>query len=358
MIMQAGYSPVARRHILESALCGTCHTVITPTVDGNGAVVGEFVEQAAYLEWVVSDFPGEGKTCQSCHMPVLKDSIGRPAAQYIAHRPNNAFPFPPTSPRTPFGQHFLVGGNAPMLQLLAQQFPNEAGMLSANLERTRESLSGSLSLELNGNREEGGVNVRVKVINNTGHKLPTAYPSRRVWLHLSLLDAGGRLLFDSGSCDPRTGRINGIGDWEPHRDTIRDASEVMIYETETADTDGKLTVTLLRAARALKDNRLLPRGFDERRGLPEGINPASIASVGTADDNNFRPGSDEVEYQIATGSAAGPYRVVLEALYQSIKPSHVASMDAQHSAEEATFMGLYQNNRSPAVMARQEILVR
>jgi cytochrome c554/c'-like protein len=357
MRMSSGFTPALGTHVLDSALCGTCHTVITPTVNSEGEIVGEFVEQSPFLEYLVSDLPAEGIGCQSCHMPQLSDPIGRPVSQYIAHRPNSG-PFPPTSPRQPFGQHFLTGGNAPMLRLMAQETPENSEALSENLERTREYLANAISLELTGSRKAEELEIRVQVKNNTGHKLPTAFPSRRIWLHLSVVDSAGSRVFDSGAWDPRTGEIAGVGDFEPHREKIDDPTEVMIYESEMADTDGNLTVTLLRAARNLKDNRILPRGFDLRRPLPDGISAASIAPAGIGSDEDFLPGSDGVEYEIVVGEGAGPYRVTVEALYQSVKPGHAAAMNGGHSAEEANFLRLFASNRAPATMARAEILVR
>ena len=110
MLHHTGYEPVESRHVLDSALCGTCHTVITPTLDRAGNPAGEFVEQAPYLEWLAGSYSDEGRTCQSCHMPLLRNGKGQLEASYIAHRPPGG-PFPPTSPRTPFGRHSFSGGN-------------------------------------------------------------------------------------------------------------------------------------------------------------------------------------------------------------------------------------------------------
>jgi hypothetical protein len=88
------------------------------------------------------------------------------------------------------------------------------------------------------------------------------------------------------------------------------------------------------------------------------VSSGSIAPVGVENDDNFLPGTDEVEYKVALAGSSGPYRVVVEALYQSVGPSHTAAMDAGHSAEEATFLNLFQENNAPVVMARQELLVR
>jgi hypothetical protein len=46
------------------------------------------------------------------------------------------------------------------------------------------------------------VNVRVRVVNLTGHKLPTGYPEgRRMWIHLVVTDAFRQTIFESGRYD-------------------------------------------------------------------------------------------------------------------------------------------------------------
>ncbi|MGC8781083.1 MAG: hypothetical protein ACP5UQ_09485, partial [Anaerolineae bacterium] len=58
--------------------------------------------------------------------------------------------------------------------------------------------------------------------------------------------------------------------FEPHYDLITAADQVQIYEPIMGDHEGKVTYTLLRAARYLKDNRLLPAGADKAK-LPADI---------------------------------------------------------------------------------------
>ena len=48
----------------------------------------------------------------------------------------------------------------------------------------------------------------ISIENLGGHKLPTAYPSRRVWLHLTVRDSRGNALFESGALHP-DGSIEG-----------------------------------------------------------------------------------------------------------------------------------------------------
>src|SRR5438094_1214035 len=65
-----GFHPTeAAEHIRDSALCGTCHTLITETLGS-----GSFPEQMPYLEWLHSDYPNKS-TCQSCHMPEVHEAV-------------------------------------------------------------------------------------------------------------------------------------------------------------------------------------------------------------------------------------------------------------------------------------------
>jgi hypothetical protein len=48
--------------------------------------------------------------------------------------------------------------------------------------------------------------------------------------------------------------------------------------------------------------------------------------------------------------------VTVRVLFQSVKPSHLAGMDAARSTQEATFLGLYPRHSAPTLM-REQILV-
>ena len=362
MIANSGYTPAEGAHILESALCGSCHTVITPTLEAGGRAVGEFVEQGPFLEWLRSAYPAEGSTCQRCHAATLRDDQGRNLGQYIAHTPGGGR-FGPTRPRSPFGLHFFNGANLQGLGMFKELYPAEAEAISLIEQRTRQSLAGSLTLAVAARLAANVLEADVDVINRTGHKLPTGFPSRRLWLHVTLRDRDGAVLYDSGGFDEASGEIRGLGEgsaaaYEPHHDLITRSSQVAVYEAEMRGPDGARTLSLLRGAVYLKDNRILPRGYDPSRPLPQGVAANSIAPAGVEGDSDFLPGSDRVHYRIAAAaSAPAPLRLTVEALYQSVKPSHAAAMEAGRSREEAVFLELYPRHRSPAVVSRQELVV-
>ncbi|MBL8177748.1 MAG: hypothetical protein JNK48_23930 [Bryobacterales bacterium] len=321
MQMHTGYEPVESKHVLESAMCGSCHTVITHAPDGR-----EFIEQAPYLEWLASDFAKEGKTCQSCHMPV------EPREMYIAHRPMGG-PFPPTSPRKPFGLHLLIGGNYLVPRMMAETNAGEAATLQRTSERALENLRKAVRLDARVKWTGGRAVVEVHLENRTGHKLPTAYPSRRMWLEVVAKDAQGKVLFASGREAPKAG--------QPHRDVIRNEDEAMVWEAVMADAGGAPTHTLLTAAQYGKDNRILPRGFR--------LGDWPVGPVGVGGDGNFRGGSDTVIYDVAMG--AKPARVEVRVWYETIKPEHGSVIAGGESAEMRAFAALYAKHRAAALMS-------
>ena len=57
--------------------------------------------------------------------------------------------------------------------------------------------------------------------------------------------------------------------YEPHYAKIAESGQVQIYEAILGDSNGAPTTGLLSAVRYLKDNRLLPRGFDKAGASPD-----------------------------------------------------------------------------------------
>ena len=126
------------------------------------------------------------------------------------------------------------------------------------------------------------------------------------------------MLFESGAVEP-TGLIAGNDNdrdgtqVEPHYTQITTADQVQIYESVMSDSTGRPTTGLLNGVRFLKDNRLLPRGFDKATAGPD------IAVVGdAAADADFAGGRDRVRYVVNVGAAEGPYQVDAELRFQPI----------------------------------------
>lgn len=281
MLMHTTMAPVASAHVLRPELCATCHTVITPILDAQGRSRGDFYEQTPYLEWRASDGGGTGLTCQQCHMPDLEEE------EYIAHRPPGG-PFPPTRPRKPFARHEFTGGNVQVLE-----------RSGGNADTTRRRLEGAVNLKAEAAPEGGAMVLRVTLSNMTGHKLPTGFPGRRLWLRVTGWDQTGRELFSSGG--------PGTNFRQPHRNWIAASGEAMVWEARMKGP------SLLLDAAWEKDNRILPSGFDASRVRIEGVDGARLAPVGVGDDSDFLPGSDQVGYRLPARTA----RIRVEACFLS-----------------------------------------
>jgi len=177
--------------------------------------------------------------------------------------------------------------------------------------------------------------------NLSGHKLPTGYPSRRVWLHVLVRDRNGKVLFESGAVDS-TGLIAGNDNdrdglqVEPHYTQITSADQVQIYESVMSDSTGRPTTGLLNGVRFLKDNRLLPRGFDKATAGRD------IAVIGeAAADADFAGGADRVRYVVNVGAAEGPYQVDAELRFQPIAYRWAQNLTPYDASEAKRFVRYY-----------------
>lgn len=357
----SGFIPQQSAHVAEAELCGACHNLVTPYLDAAGQVAGEFPEQAVYSEWLNSEYK-ETQSCIDCHMPVAQGGV----QLSITGGP----------PRAPFSQHTFAGGNAFMLRLLHKN--GEAlGIASHpdNLEqaiRAAEQIVGeqaaSLSLEnftlqgsaLQGSALQGSVlQGDVVIASLTGHKFPAGYPSRRAWLHITVRDAAGAVVFESGAVD-ESGRIAGNDNdddparFETHYQRLESADQVQIYETILLDTDGAVTTKLLRAAQYAKDNRILPLGFDQQNATSD-----TLVFGDAAEDADFTAGGDRLKLALDLGEAQGPFTVQVELLYQSIGARWAQNLMSEESAESQAFARYYASVPNlPLVASTAELVVR
>ena len=371
----AGWEPTEGRHVLESALCATCHTLFTDAHHADGTPVGSRLpEQMAYLEWRNSVYDTErddplpmARSCQTCHMP-QHDVDGVAIATRLARHPMGR-DFPPLRDRQPFGRHVFVGGNTlvpAMLrdhgEVLGAQAPPEAfaatrALALDQLEQRSARLSTGEPTHLG-----GLLRLPVNVVPLTGHKLPTGHPTRRVWLRAVVRDAAGRVLTSVGEHDDQ-GRIVGMdgvplpaelrgGPVYPHRQTLRpDAPQV--WQSLMADAAGEPTWLLLRGARYLKDDRLLPRGWSATHADAEHTAPAGVAG-----DEDFTGGSDGLLLELPVPDAAGPLRVELSLLYQTLGARWAAELLAYDTPQVREFAAYWAlADRTPVTLARLELTV-
>jgi hypothetical protein len=275
---------------LSSDMCGTCHNVTTPIVDGtpfrtlidaSGTDTGiPFPIERTYTEWLSSDHaaalfadgiedeptpdvPGvrivNQQTCQACHMP---------APQPSAEAPDEEFRMCFFGPDR--GQdasvHAFVGANTWVPKILKGEFPELGRELAfdqtvAWAQQMLSEQSARVAAEGVLSKDGGQLTVQVRVTNLAGHKLPTGYAEgRRMWLALEVRDADGALVFEDGAWDPATGDLHSSaqtrvyevkhGIWDP-----------VAEECSTRDDQGRDEFHFVLNNCIAKDNRIPPLGF-------------------------------------------------------------------------------------------------
>ena len=340
MVNNTGYTPTYSAHVSDSALCASCHDLKTPFVDSFGDVASttpesQFPEQMPYTEWQQSIFNDTGsnpQSCQDCHMPKTTSKV--------SNRPIWL------GTKDGFAKHHLVGANTTMLTLLrdnAAQLDVTSPNMDLGIDRARAMLQSSVSLNIvSASVTNGVLEARVRLDNNSGHKTPSGYPSRRMWLHFKVTDSNNNVVFESGRMNA-DGSIVGVDvddtrttPFEPHYKLIEKEVEVQVYEPVMGDSDGNVTYTLLRGARYLKDNRLTPKGFN-KFAVPD-----DVAVLGdAANDANFNQGSDEITYRFDV-AASGDLTVSVALNYQTIGYGFLQDLYSDVDLEQVqTFKAMY-----------------
>lgn len=353
-----GITPLFAPHIADAGLCAGCHTLITKTVDLNGAFTGNtFVEQATYHEWLNSryDEDHDNLTCQGCHIPELTDEIIISA--------NYQF----LTPKSPFGLHELAGANVPMLKLLrdnrtalginaeAEHFDSTIAATLRMLQQKTLDLSLSAA-DLNGDT----VQFDVGLLNKAGHKFPSGYPSRRAWIEFEVKNASGETVFHSGRYNPDFSLPDEDANYEPHYNFINQPDQVQIYELVPGDVTGNFTNVLERGHIGLKDNRLVPKGFS----LNDPVYDTTTVIGAALSDPDFNHGADGLEgsgtdivhYRLPLDGYEGAFTVTARVWYQTLPPKWMMPIFALSSPAIDSFKVMFDAaDRSPILVAEKTL---
>jgi hypothetical protein len=195
----------------------------------------------------------------------------------------------------------------------------------------------------------------VEVKNLAGHKLPTAYPSRRAWLHVQVKDNAGTILFESGAIRDDGSIVGNDNDidgsqYEPHYTEITSGDQVQIFEPVILDFKDEVTTGLLYGVRYAKDNRLLPRGFDK---MEAGSDVA--VNGGAAQDDDFVAGSDRVRYSVSLSNGGRASEVTVRLMYQSIGYRWAQNLKSYDAFETNRFVGYYEENAGDSAVVLAQV---
>ena len=156
-------------------------------------------------------------------------------------------------------------------------------------------------------------------------------------------DRSGAIVFESGAVT-REGSIHGNDNdadparAEPHHTEITSPGAVQIYESIMVDPKGAITTGLLKATGYVKDNRLLPRGFNKATAAKD------VAVHGAAaTDTDFTAGGDRVRYVIATAAAQGPFTVDMALNFQPIAYRWAQNLKHYDAVETRRFVSYFES---------------
>ena len=179
------------------------------------------------------------------------------------------------------------------------------------------------------------------------------------WLNLQVLDADGRIVFESGKLNPDGSIVGNDNDadpskFEPYYSAITQMGQVAIFEPILKDSTGKVTTGLLSAVGYLKDSRILPAGFNK-----DAVD-SDIAVFGeAAADPDFKGGTAVVRYRIDPRDSKGPLRVQVKLWYQPIGFRWAHNLAGYKAMEPQRFVRYYgeMSANSALVLASAEMTV-
>lgn len=255
----------------SGAYCGTCHDVgnvaVTRQPDGTYQYntidertpsedpAAQFPLERTYTEWKLSAFANGGvdmggrfggsgptvvSTCQDCHMPKTtgRACIGGPVRGDLA-------------------QHDFAGASSWVLEIIGLYYQNDPNVNQAALADGRAKAIDMVQRAASLDVIQSCGAIRVRVINESGHKIPTGHiEGRRIWVNARFYDASDLLVGEYGHYDAAEAHL--------------DEATTHVYEMKIglSPTAAQLTgypagetTHMSLADIIVKDSRIPPRGF-------------------------------------------------------------------------------------------------
>lgn len=232
-------SPTHKSESLElfgrAEYCASCHEVHSPL----GAPVME-----TYSEWKAGPYPKDNIYCQNCHMSKVEETEEKPVAAAEGGKPALKL----------YSDHLFLGGHS------------QIRLSKAATLATRTEVKG------------GKVKVICLVTNKeSGHKIPTGIPLRRITLEVVLLSKEGKEI----------------------------AKKNVVYQKVLVDAAGKVLTDpaemILTSARIASDNRIAPKEQREERfdfDLPPEVNTFTVDS--------------RLRYEFETAVLTAPQKMIID----------------------------------------------
>lgn len=164
---------------------------------------------------------------------------------------------PPFFARPDVAEHSFVGANTWVIGAVFDLYGNQSGLYPEAVDLNRVRTEAMLRAASDMHLQQIGNQLKVRIVNFSGHKLPTGYPEgRRLWLNAQFFDAAGALLQEYGGYDYDAATL--------------DSASTKVYEMKLGMDDAVAQAAGLPAGEShhlvlnnvvLKDNRIPPIGF-------------------------------------------------------------------------------------------------
>ena len=303
-------------------LCGTCHDVSNPLAADDVRTQQPYAYGAierTFSEWLLSDYAGkaDGKTCQACHYPAVAG--GGKAARHASAKH-----------RDYFVEHGPVGGSTWVQDAVVKLWP-DARLNRAALERAQEKarrlLETAARLELS---FPAASKMSLRVVNLTGHKLPTGYPEgRRMWVNVRFLDSNDKLLQEIGRYETVERDLAGKA---VNVNTLVDPQRTRVYQclpgmspeqaAKHGQEPGKSFHFVLNDEITF-DNRIPPKGFDNSKFREHNCQPIGATY---ADGQHW----SDVPFDLPDGCA----KVAVRLLYQSVSWEYIKFLAEENRTDD------------------------
>jgi hypothetical protein len=307
--------------------CGTCHDVTNPLIDTQtpGASPGmKHPIERTYTEWYWSGYRNT-KRCQTCHEPMRFQG-----AQTWLLYPGLSDLWGDIDQKWVDKGYILDASRAPHLEAGAQRnrkFMNESAA-SISFVGTPSSTTAGLPME-----------VMIKVVNNTGHKLPTGFgEGRQMWLHIKAVDDKGNVLFEDGALDASGHLMRTAGVTKVYEQRILAKG----YDFLDKDGDGvtsheeqEFHFVLMNYIE--KDNRIPPKGYNKAAYQADGafIIPFDPKDTDYADGQNW----DITPYTFTVPATTVKQMTVTATLYYQTFNKEYAEFLRDHDQEPTVSNG-------------------
>jgi hypothetical protein len=168
----------------------------------------------------------------------------------------------------------MAGSNTWVIEAVAYQAGGDAESMGLTPERIQNAKARTVQMLRDASDlalTQEGSKLKVRVTNQSGHKLPSGYPEgRRMWVNVKFLNAAGVLVAERGAYDLKSATLI-TDDTKVYEAVHGSTPEVAAAAGIPAGKNFHLTL----ANTKFKDNRIPPRGFTNAAFAADGCGPVN-----------------------------------------------------------------------------------